>query len=432
MVAIVSELAPPPSSRRPDVPRAVDAIVQRLLAKSMTERFQTAAEVVEAIEHVSMRAATLLSTSAVSRLLHDLFGAPPEPWLELDGDTIPFQAATQRSSSAPVVLDPAAIEEVEHALAAAPDLTTPMADASAWIVAPVVQSAPVVLPKPPAAVSVTAAPIPPSGAATVVVAPRVRAGSASVSNPIAAEIVPSRPDPRPPHAPHSASGALPGSLATTTRRTAVVPAAQISWPLVAVIATALVSGVSAVWLSTGDEPPRTPARGVALPVAADSEVVDAAEAARATPAAAPKPVEVAPSREPSPAAEITATPDPVPPVRSPRSPPDDAVLRRGPAATRERTPTAAPLRSPTTALARGATPAFKTLSALYQAKDYAGVAACGRISMTGDVARLCVLAACNQHNALAARRWFTASSPEHRAQLVASCKQAGNLELAVH
>lgn len=83
MTAIVSEPPPKLSSRRSEVPRAVDDIVLRLLAKSVNDRFQTAGEVVEAIEDTSMRAGTTLSTSSISRLIRHLFGTRAEPWLEL-------------------------------------------------------------------------------------------------------------------------------------------------------------------------------------------------------------------------------------------------------------------------------------------------------------------------------------------------------------
>jgi serine/threonine-protein kinase len=422
MAAIVSEPAPPPSSRRADVPRAVDAIVSRLLAKSMAERFQTAAEVVEAIEHASMRAATLLSTSAVSRLLQDLFGAPPEPWLELDGDTIPFQTATPRESSAPETLDRASIEEVEHALAAAPDLTTPMADArSGWMVPALVQAAPVVRPALPSPVAAPAraSPIPPSGAATVIV-PRLHAGAAAASSAVSAEPVSSDPEP----GPHRRSGSSPPNLETTTRRATVVPGARISWPLVTVIATAVVIGVSAVWLSTRGEPPRAPARAVALPVAAESEIAGATDAPRAKPVN-PVVAPVLPDAKPPPvpplAVEARAAPEPVPPARSPRRPPEDAVAAAPPA----RTPAASPARTPPTGATRSA------LKTLYQNRDYARVVvACGRASVTADIARLCVLAACYQHDASAANRWFAACPPEQRHQLVASCRQVGTIDLA--
>jgi serine/threonine protein kinase len=123
MTAIVHEPPPPPSSRRPDVPRAIDDIVLRLLAKSVADRYQTAGEVVEAIENASMRAGTMLSTSAVSRLIHDLFGARQEPWLDLDTETVPFQRMMLASRPLPRNLAPVPIDPVEAELAAVPDLS---------------------------------------------------------------------------------------------------------------------------------------------------------------------------------------------------------------------------------------------------------------------------------------------------------------------
>ncbi|HEX7843518.1 MAG TPA: serine/threonine-protein kinase, partial [Kofleriaceae bacterium] len=124
MTAIVKEPPPPPSSHRRDVPRAVDDIVLRLLAKSVTDRFQTAADVIEAIENVSARAGTILSTSAVSRLIRDLFGTRPEPWLVLDGDTQPLQPITLGAKPIPKQLAPADGDSAEIELAAVPDLSS--------------------------------------------------------------------------------------------------------------------------------------------------------------------------------------------------------------------------------------------------------------------------------------------------------------------
>jgi serine/threonine protein kinase len=86
MTAIVYDEPPPPSSRRDDIPREVDAIVLRLLAKSVANRFQTAAEVIEAIENASLTSRIMLSAAAVGRLVHDLFGPRIEPWRELEHD----------------------------------------------------------------------------------------------------------------------------------------------------------------------------------------------------------------------------------------------------------------------------------------------------------------------------------------------------------
>ncbi|HEX7844084.1 MAG TPA: protein kinase, partial [Kofleriaceae bacterium] len=123
MTAIVNEPPPRPSSRRAEVPRAVDDIVLRLLAKSVEGRFQTAGEVVDALEDASMRAGTILSTSAVSRLIRDLFGTRAEPWLELDTDTLPFQRAMLASMPLPKEIGRDQRDPVEAELAAVPDLS---------------------------------------------------------------------------------------------------------------------------------------------------------------------------------------------------------------------------------------------------------------------------------------------------------------------
>ncbi|HEU4735247.1 MAG TPA: protein kinase, partial [Kofleriaceae bacterium] len=125
MNAIVHEPPPPPSSRRREIPRAVDEIVLRLLAKDVAGRFQTASAVVEAVEDASMRAGMLLSTSALSRLIHDLFGLRAEPWLELDRETQPSALVTL--TSRPVSRDRSAepAEDVEAGLASVLDLSGP-------------------------------------------------------------------------------------------------------------------------------------------------------------------------------------------------------------------------------------------------------------------------------------------------------------------
>src|ERR1044071_9176346 len=79
MHAIVNEATPPPSSRRDDVPPEVDELVLRLLSKTPDERLQTAEQVVEAIEEVAARTGSVLSTSALGKLMRELFGQRPEP-----------------------------------------------------------------------------------------------------------------------------------------------------------------------------------------------------------------------------------------------------------------------------------------------------------------------------------------------------------------
>jgi hypothetical protein len=84
MTAIVNELPPPPSVKRPDITPELDAIVLKLLAKDPDQRFQTAGEAVEAIEQIAAQSGSVLSTAGLGRQLRELFGQRPEPWIELE------------------------------------------------------------------------------------------------------------------------------------------------------------------------------------------------------------------------------------------------------------------------------------------------------------------------------------------------------------
>jgi serine/threonine protein kinase len=126
MNAIVTEPTPPPSSRRPELPREIDALVGKLLAKSPDHRFQTADELIEAIEAVAARTGSVLSSAALGRLIRELFGRRPEPWLEIDRHPDPAGPVTVTGEPIPDELI-IAIGELDHPLSNVVDLSPPRA-----------------------------------------------------------------------------------------------------------------------------------------------------------------------------------------------------------------------------------------------------------------------------------------------------------------
>jgi serine/threonine protein kinase len=84
MTAIVNEPVQPPSAFRPDLTAELDAVVLTALARDPARRFQSAGEMLEAIEAAAEGAGKTMSAHALGRFLRELFGERPEPWIELD------------------------------------------------------------------------------------------------------------------------------------------------------------------------------------------------------------------------------------------------------------------------------------------------------------------------------------------------------------
>jgi len=84
MSAIVNGPVAPPSSKRPEIPAALDQIVLRALAKHPDDRYQSAGELLAAIEGFAERERLSMSSMALARYLRDLFGERPEPWYEIE------------------------------------------------------------------------------------------------------------------------------------------------------------------------------------------------------------------------------------------------------------------------------------------------------------------------------------------------------------
>jgi serine/threonine protein kinase len=123
MSRIISEPTPPPSSRRRDVPPALDALVLRALAKSPDERFQTAEEITNAIEDVAVQTGSSLSAASLARFVRELFGQPPEPWLTLAAPERRAEVVTVTAEPIPAELSIPLNDPVDRRLAAVVDLS---------------------------------------------------------------------------------------------------------------------------------------------------------------------------------------------------------------------------------------------------------------------------------------------------------------------
>ncbi|MFT3693679.1 MAG: protein kinase [Kofleriaceae bacterium] len=123
MAAIVSEPVPPPSTRRPDIPRELDALVLQLLAKDPNDRYQTADQLHEALESIAVRLGSALSSAALARYLRDVFGQRPEPWIEMQSREDHPEVFTVTSEPIPVDLAVRPADKLESQLGAVPDLS---------------------------------------------------------------------------------------------------------------------------------------------------------------------------------------------------------------------------------------------------------------------------------------------------------------------
>ncbi len=122
MEAVVNEPTPPPSSLRPDLPPALDAVVLKLLAKRPLDRYQSADEVLDALEEVATATGFGISVAAVRRYIRELFGTPHEPWVELRRGTERSEAVTV--TGAPINGLPGLLELEGDALDKLRDLST--------------------------------------------------------------------------------------------------------------------------------------------------------------------------------------------------------------------------------------------------------------------------------------------------------------------
>jgi len=80
MAMIVEGQVPPPSTLRPELPKDLDEIIMRALAKDPAARYQTAHDLRSALESFAIEHELRTSARAVADYLASVFGHRPEPW----------------------------------------------------------------------------------------------------------------------------------------------------------------------------------------------------------------------------------------------------------------------------------------------------------------------------------------------------------------
>ncbi|HWU86148.1 MAG TPA: serine/threonine-protein kinase, partial [Kofleriaceae bacterium] len=80
-------------------PQALEAIVMKALAVDANQRYQSAGQLLEAIEAYGVSARMSLSTMALGRFMRDMFGDTPEPWLTNPGHASAAAIPPQKEST---------------------------------------------------------------------------------------------------------------------------------------------------------------------------------------------------------------------------------------------------------------------------------------------------------------------------------------------
>ncbi|MCW5804811.1 MAG: protein kinase [Deltaproteobacteria bacterium] len=95
MKRIVGGDVVPPSAAVAGYPRELEAIILTALANDPASRFQTAAELNEALDGFTIRAKLTGSSTAMGRFMTQLFGTKPEPWAAVEKPVPPVQKPSE-------------------------------------------------------------------------------------------------------------------------------------------------------------------------------------------------------------------------------------------------------------------------------------------------------------------------------------------------
>ncbi len=200
-----------PSVAVPGYPRELEAIILTAMANDPNARFQTAHEMIEALDAFAVRAKLTGSNTAMGRFMIQLFGDRKEPWAEAAGDRTAVgepdaRLATENDTDdideKTTLMPPLEIRASARMDAAAPPAADlPIADAAAWQEADQAQAGRNSRPNlsfdqrtPPGGVDRAAATTPPSVRKTSpgVLAPEVVLGATPISEPGARPLIDER------------------------------------------------------------------------------------------------------------------------------------------------------------------------------------------------------------------------------------------------
>lgn len=141
MSAIVNEPAPSPAVHRASLPADLERLSLKLLAKRPEDRFQSADELIEAIEEVCANHKLVLSTGALGRFMKELFGQRPEPWVEMEAAEV-VEGVTV-SSGAFVLELSSTSDPLEAQLRSVRDLTRQLRDPASGSMPPPSEGVPI-------------------------------------------------------------------------------------------------------------------------------------------------------------------------------------------------------------------------------------------------------------------------------------------------
>ena len=459
MAAIVNEGPPRPSTIRSDIPRELDEMTLKLLAKSPADRYQSAAELQEAIEEIAVRTGCVLSTPPVARFLRELFGQRPEPWIVTEMSEAAEGVTVTMSSSVAEDLGLRELDAPEAQLEAVPDWThRPSIEADAydsWSVPVPASPAPepqtrtaVMTPRAVAAAAATPPPsarsTPPAGVASRPAQPSPFAPTPSTAQtspfgdatPIAAPFAP-QPTPTPsatppPFAP-APTGSAPAFPSTPTGSAPAFPSTPTGsapgYPPQAIAVEPARPLAPASWRPGHDENEPTPnlttsRRPVVIAVTALIALVLVLVIWRASRSSD------SPGGGPADAAELAAT-DPANAVDAQLAPPPatDAAMATVARADASGDADAAVIAEPADAAIRTdeprppkSDPALEIGRAVRAGNLADAVARCAAVPKLGtELATVCVLAACKTRDVAKARRWVRAAKRD----VIAACRQEG-------